>query len=538
MNRRHFLGNLGASALGLPLVLEGFSTRAFAESPTLKQVAELAAAEDRILVLIQLGGGNDGINTLIPLDQASTYYNIRKAVAIPEGRITKLTNAIGLHPSFAPVKSLYDEGKLAIVQGVSYPTVNQSHFRSTDIWFTASNYDQYLPSGWLGRFVNADAPTYPQGYPNARTPDPLALEIGGMMSLTLQGNTNAMGMTIRDLSAFEQLVSGKTGTGGIVAERTGKAGNRINFFRDMQAQSQKYSSRIKDVADKGRNRAQYPAKGINPLADQLQIVARLIAGGLQTRVYVVNLGGFDTHWSQAEATDVTTGIHANLLRYLAEGMNIFQQDLKLLGLEKHVVGMTISEFGRRPATTSLGTDHGTAGPMFIFGSSVKGGVIGANPSLTDLLPDGNLKMQYDFRQVYTSILSQWFLADANRVGAVMMKSFSQLPLISLQTSVRDSYQNQHQTSHSASVQEQISVRNFPNPCAVATGIEYVLSQSGNVRITLHDTLGREIVTLFEGFQTSGAHRINADVSALSQGVYFYTVRTEYGFATGRMSVER
>jgi hypothetical protein len=298
----------------------------------------------------------------------------------------------------------------------------------------------------------------------------------------------------------------------------------------VQAQSQKYSSRIKDVADRGRNRAQYPAKGINPLADQLQIIARLIAGGLQTRVYVVNLGGFDTHWSQAEATDVTTGIHANLLRYLAEGMNIFQQDLKLLGLEKRVVGMTISEFGRRPASSSLGTDHGTAGPMFIFGSSVKGGVIGANPSLTDLLPDGNLKMQYDFRQIYTSMLSQWFLADANRVGAVMMKSFNQLPIISLQTSVRDTYQT--------SLQEQLAVRNFPNPCAVETRIEYVLPGSSNVRITLHDTLGREIATLFDGFQTAGEHRINANVSTFSQGVYFYTVRTEYGFATGRMSVER
>lgn len=531
MNRRNFLTGLGASAVSLPLVLDGFTTRAFAESPTLKNIAELAAVQDRILVLIQLSGGNDGINTLIPLDQTSDYYRIRQSVAIPQNRITKLNDATGLHPSFAPIKSLFDEGKLTIINGVSYPTVNQSHFRSTDIWFTASDTDQYLPSGWLGRFVNHEAPTYPTGYPNASTPDPLAIEIGGAMSLTLQGNTNATGITIRDLSAFEQLVSGQAATGGSVAQRTGKAGNRIDFIRDVQAQSQKYSTRIKSVAEKGRNRAEYPDKGKNVLADQLQIVARLIAGGLQTRVYVVNLGGFDTHWSQAEATDLTTGIHANLLRSLAEGMTTFQSDLKLLGLENKVLGMTISEFGRRPATSSLGTDHGTAGPMFVFGLPTKGGIIGKNPSLTDLLPDGNLKMQYDFRQIYTSVLSQWFRADTQHLNAVMMKSFEQLPIIAQETSVQDPMP---QNGFGAA----IALRNYPNPCSSRTSIEYVLPRSSNVRITLHDTLGREIVAVFDGHQTEGVQTVVFDASTLAAGTYFTRLHSDYGMATGRVSVVR
>ncbi len=530
MKRRDFLTGLGSAAIGLPLVLDGFTTRAFAESPTLKHVAALAAAQDRVLVLIQLSGGNDGINTLIPLDQLSTYYRIRQAVAIPENRIVKLNDATGLHPRFAPMKSLFDDGNLTIVNGVSYPTVNQSHFRSTDIWFTASESDQYLSSGWLGRFVNYEAPNFPTGYPNDKAPDPLAIEIGGAMSLTLQGNTNAMGMTIRDLSAFEQLVSGQTATGGSVAQRTGKAGNRIDFIRDVQAQSQKYSTRIRTVADKGRNKAQYPDKGKNPLADQLQIVARLIAGGLQTRVYVVNLGGFDTHWDQAVPTDLTTGIHANLLGYLAEGMKTFQQDLKLLGLENRVLGMTISEFGRRPATSSLGTDHGTAGPMFLFGAPVRGGIIGKNPSLTDLLPDGNLKMQYDFRQLYTSVLSQWFQADTQHLNTVMMKSFEQLPLLTT-TSV-----NEPQNAFGGA--SGMVIRNYPNPCAATTNIEYTLPQSGMVRLTLHDALGREIATIGSGYQSEGKQLVAFDASALAQGAYFYRLQTERGMISGQMNVVR
>jgi uncharacterized protein (DUF1501 family) len=533
MNRRNFLSGLGASAVSLPLVLEGFTTRAFAESPTLKHVAELAAAQDRILVLIQLNGGNDGINTLIPLDQASVYYSIRQAVAIPQNRIVKLNDATGLHPSFAPVKSLFDEGKLSIINGVSYPTVNQSHFRSTDIWFTASDYNQYLSSGWLGRFVNHEAPTYPVGYPNATHPDPLAIEIGGAMSLTLQGHTHAMGVTIRDLSAFEQLVNGQSSGGGSVVQRTGKAGTRIDFIRDVQAQSQRYSTRIRSIAERGRNRAQYPDKGKNPLADQLQIVARLIAGGLQTRVYVVNLGGFDTHWSQSEPSDLTKGIHANLLGYLAEAMVVFQQDLKLIGAENRVLSMTISEFGRRPATTSLGTDHGTAGPMFVFGSAVKGGIIGVNPSLTDLMPDGNLKMQYDFRQVYTSVLSQWFRADTEHLNAVMMKSFPQLPIIAQATSVQAQQSASAHSTHAA-----ISLRNYPNPCTATTSIEYVLPQAGDVRLSLHDTLGRELTVIIEQYQQSGAHSLPLDVTNLPSGLYFYTLRTDYTLATGRLHVER
>jgi uncharacterized protein (DUF1501 family) len=515
MNRRNFLAGLGASAVSLPLILEGFTTHAFADAPLVKSVASFAAAKDRILVLVQLGGGNDGVNTLVPLDQLSDYYKLRKSIALPERSLTRLTDAIGLHPSFAPVRALYDEGKFLVVNGVSYPSVNQSHFRSTDIWFTASDHNEYLSSGWLGRFVNHEHPAYPSGYPNPSTPDPLALEIGGSMSLTLQGHSHAMGVTIRDLSAFEQLVDGKSATGGAVVQRSGKAGARVDFIREIQAQAQKYSGRIKEVAERARNKAEYPDKGKNPLADQLQIVARLIAGGLQTRIYVVNLGGFDTHWDQTDPSDVTKGVHADLLRYLAEGMATFQRDLKLLGLEDRVLGMTISEFGRRPLAFGNGTDHGAAGPMFLFGAPVRAGVLGVNSSLTDLLPDGNLKMQYDFRQIYASVLAQWFLADERHLSVVLPRKFDQIPLVQqTATSVSD--------RERLAASQEISV--FPNPCSDYANARYVLPSSDVVRLSLHDALGGEVLVLLEGAQQAGAHRLPLDASRLPAGTYLLRAR--------------
>jgi uncharacterized protein (DUF1501 family) len=531
MNRRNFLTGM-ASAVTLPVLLDGFTTQVLAQSPMLDRMMDVASATDRILVLIQLSGGNDGINTLIPLDQLSTYYAIRRSIALPENTIVRLTDRTGLHPAFAPMKSLYDDGKLTIIQGVSYPSVNQSHFRSTDIWFTASDADQYVNSGWLGRFTNQQAPEYPRGFPNANNPDPLAIEIGGAMSLTLQGFTNPMGITIRDLTAFENLLAGGNTTTTNNDVPNTRAGNRIRFIRNVQAQSQQYSSRIKAAAERARNRAEYPAKGINPLADQLQIVARLIAGGLQTRVYVVNLGGFDTHWDQTLPNDTTRGIHANLLGYLAQGITLFQRDIELLGLQHRVLGMTISEFGRRPATSSNGSDHGTAGPMFVFGSSVRGGMIGTNPSLTNLMPDGNLRMQYDFRQVYTSVLNQWFRSNEELMNVVMMRNFAQLPLVNTQTSVAASRQNQH------SANSTLTPRNYPNPCDTHTTLEYTLPRSSRVRVRLLDGTGRTIGVMLDSHQAAGKQRVPLDTSLLPPGAYFCEVLADDDRAVNPFIVTR
>jgi uncharacterized protein (DUF1501 family) len=419
MKRRDFIKSV-IPLTAVPFCLEGFPLAALAAT---------GAALDRVLVVIQLGGGNDGINTVIPLDQYAAYDNLRKNISIPQDRVLPLTDAAGLHPAMTGMKILYDNGKLCVVQGVSYPNPNFSHFRASDIWLTAADYNQDLNSGWLGRYLAYEWPGYPEGYPSLDMPDPPALQIGSVVSLGFQGPTQSTAITIQNPNTFYALVSGSSSGGQDDAPPT-TAGLELAYVRRVADQSISYASRVKQAADKAQNRsALYPTAGQNSLADQLKIVARLIAGGLKTRVYLVNLGGFDTHSNQVVAADKTTGTHATLLGKLAGAARAFVDDLELLGCDHRVIGMTFSEFGRRVASNaSLGTDHGTAEPVILFGTMVRPGVVGATPNLLDL-SGGNLKMQFDFRSVYASILGQWFGVDQVEMDATLLRGFPSLNLI-------------------------------------------------------------------------------------------------------------
>jgi uncharacterized protein (DUF1501 family) len=428
MKRREFIKR-ALPLTGIPLYLEGMSLTAFGQSPV---PAATGAALDRVLVWIQLSGGNDGINTVIPLDQYSTYTSLRANIAIPSNRVLPLANGAGLHPAMTGMKTLYDSGKLCLVQGVSYPNPNFSHFRATDIWLTASDYNVYLEDGWLGRYLADEFSGYPIGYPNADMPDPPALQIGSTVSLGFQGPSQSTAITLQDPNTFYQLVSGSSNGGQDEVPPT-SAGQELSYVRQVADQSISYAGRVKAAADRAQTKSSlYPAAGQNALADQLKIVARLIAGGLKTRTYLVNLGGFDTHSSQVLAADTTTGTHATLLGKLAAAVRAFIDDLEIMRCDHRVAAMTFSEFGRRPASNaSFGTDHGTALPVFLMGTYVRSGVVGSTPNLSDL-SSGNLKMQFDFRSVYAAVLRQWFLADPGEQADVMLKDFPNLDLFSPQ----------------------------------------------------------------------------------------------------------
>jgi uncharacterized protein (DUF1501 family) len=427
MKRRDFLKHV-VPVTALPFYVDGFRLMTYGRPALLADSGGTGAALDRVLVLIQLSGGNDGLNTVIPLDQYPAYYNVRKNIAILEDRVLRLTDATGLHPAAAGMKTLYDGGRMSVVQGVTYPNPNFSHFRATDIWLTASNYDQYLSSGWLGRYLDYEFPAYPGAYPNDVMPDPPAIQIGSVVSLGFQGPTQSMAVAIQDPSTFYQLVTGSTNGGQDQPPQT-PAGQELSYIREVAVQSIQYASRVKAAADRALNRSTlYPPAGQNTLADQLKIVARLVAGGLKTRSYLVGMTGFDTHSNQVVASDTTTGTHATLLERLAAAVLAFQDDLEILGCDHRVIGMTFSEFGRRVASnSSLGTDHGTAAPMFLFGRMVRGGVVGANPNIADL-SSGNLKMQFDFRTVYASVLSQWFGVDQSEMAIALVRGFQPLDL--------------------------------------------------------------------------------------------------------------
>ncbi len=409
----------------LPALLPGISLRALA-SPFLRTVHDEAGGH--VLVLIQMSGGNDGLNTVIPLEFYDAYHSARSNIAIPEDKVLRLEgfDGTGLHPAMPELQQLFNAGKLSIVQGVSYPQPNFSHFRATDIWLTGADAGQVLPTGWAGRYLDREYPRFPQDYPNAAMPDPLAIQVGSLVSPALQGPALTMGMAISNPNSFYDLIADK-------APQTvdSRAGDQLAYIREMSVKTDQYAGVIKKAAQKVTKQSdKYPAAGKNPLADQLKIVARLVAGGLQTRIYLVSMGGFDTHARQTD-TDTTTGAHAKLLARLSEAINVFQDDLAFLGVSNRVVGMTFSEFGRRiQSNASGGTDHGAAAPVFVFGDGVKAGVIGENPVWpAKLTVNDNIAMQYDFRAIYSTLLEKWFRTDQASTASVLLKNFAPLPLI-------------------------------------------------------------------------------------------------------------
>ncbi|CAG5071996.1 hypothetical protein DYBT9623_03936 [Dyadobacter sp. CECT 9623] len=420
----------------VPVMLNGFGVKSFAKSSALVQSLKRTSAlnNDRILVIIYLGGGNDGLNTVIPLEYYSQYQSLRSNIAIPESSVLKLSgNAeTGFHPAMTGMRQMYDDGKLAMIHSVSYPNPDQSHYRSTDIWMTGVDSTQYATSGWAGRYLNERYSGYPDGYPNGEMEDPLAIQIGQISTTTLLGNQQSMGVTIENPQSFYQLI-GESTTGDLGSLPCCDAGELIAFIRQKQALAVGYASEIKAAADAGTNMAAYPAATEkNELAEQLKIVARLIHGGLKSKIYYVELGGFDTHSTQVGSTPLE-GIHAQLLKKLSDGIAAFQNDLKLQGTEDKVLGMTFSDFGRRATSNaSKGTDHGIGAPMFVFGTGIKRQIVGNNPDLVNgLLPvspspgitNRDIKMQVDFRRVYGDILNDWFGTADSTTDRVLYRDF-------------------------------------------------------------------------------------------------------------------
>ena len=425
MKRRDFFRT--TMPVMLPALLPGVSLRALV-SPFLHTVVR-DQAQGRVLVLIQLSGGNDGLNTVIPLEYYDAYHSARTNIAIPEDKVLRLEgfDGTGLNPAMPELQQLFNAGKLSIIQGVSYPQPNFSHFRATDIWLTGADAGVVLPTGWAGRYLDREYPHFPQDYPNAGMPDPLAIQVGSLVSPALQGPSLTMGMAISNPNSFYELIGDRT-----AAVDDSRAGDQLAYIREMSVKTDQYAGVIKKAAMKVTKQSDgYPAAGKNPLADQLKIVARLIAGGLQTRIYLVSMGGFDTHARQTDATDTTTGAHAKLLAKLSEAIHVFQNDLDYLQVGNRVVGMTFSEFGRRiQSNASGGTDHGAAAPVFVFGEGVRSGIIGENPTWpSKLTVNDNLSLQYDFRAVYSTLLGKWFRTDEAVTSAVLFKDYPSLPLI-------------------------------------------------------------------------------------------------------------
>lgn len=518
-------------------MLNSLPLSSMAKSSALHRLAA-TSDNDKVLILIQLHGGNDGLNTVIPIDQYAEYYQLRPNLAIPDNgkrqyipldNTLSVEDQVGLHPDLTHMKELYDQGKVNIVQNVAYENVNGSHFRSRDIWFMGGDYDEYLPSGWMGRLLDHEYPGYPDEYPNTAMPDPLGIEIGNGVSLAFHRNNGIpTAISIQNPEQFYDLI---TSVGGAPPEHIANThyGEELQWIMDIEEKSNQYAGRLKEVYEQGSNSTGvtypelYPLNAPsgrikNRLAPQLKMIARLLSGGVKTKIFLARLGGFDTHAEQVEPYDATMGTHAALLYHISSAMKAFQDDLKELGLEDRVMTMTFSEFGRRAYSNgSYGSDHGSSAPMFVFGKMVKPGVTGTNPDLNNL-NNGNLVYQHDYRQVFTSAVVDWLQADNAAVDATLFSDWvdSRLPIVG----------NGITGTKEAFLKERNFLEDcYPNPVKDKAVFGFRVNAKGRIKLEILDIKGKLVKTLVDEIRDAGFYHITTDLSEFKTGTYLYRIKT-------------
>lgn len=429
MNRRKFLGN--TALVSVPIMLTGVPV--FAGEgvlhPMLQAMASSVANCGKVLVIIQMNGGNDGLNMVIPLDRYTELTAARPDVILPQASVLTLngTTTTGLHPAMTGIRDLFNQGKVNIVNGVTYPNPNFSHFFAQNIWFSGTT-NPNSTTGWIGRQLETNYPAFPTGYPNATNPDPMAIQIGGSLPLSLLGTDVNFGYNAPNPASLISVA-----TAAPEPAPANDYGTELTFLRQMRNQSNVYASRITASYNAQTTLSTMYPSTTNNLATQLKVVARLIGGGLTTPIYIVNQSeGYDTHESQVVAADHTTGNHATNLSRLSVAISAFQNDITLMGKADKVTGMTFSEFGRRViSNASSGTDHGSGAPVIFFGAGLNGGVIGSSPVLPAAgTANGNsqVPMQYDFRQLYASIQQKWMCMTSAESQSILNGTFNTIPI--------------------------------------------------------------------------------------------------------------
>jgi uncharacterized protein (DUF1501 family) len=412
MKRKVFIGKVTAAAGLLPLANFLSSCR-----------SNTHTASRKIFVFVQLVGGNDGLNTLIPVDQYPHLTKARANLIIPEKKLLPIngTSVNGLHPSMKGIQEMYNAGLFSFIQNVGYENQNYSHFRSQDIWLSGSDATTALTTGWMARAMREEFKNYPVDFPSVERPDPPALKIGEMGTFLFQGDAMDLSIVVDNRNSFE---SGNTDYH--ASTPGGLAQKELENIRNIYLQSEKYATRINEALQVPFQHSKlYPETGKNPLADQLKHVVKLINGGLQTSFYHVDLKGFDTHSAQVDSSDTTKGNHADLLAKLSNALTCFWEDVVKMNLQQEVTGMIFSEFGRRiVSNAAYGTDHGAAQPVMFFGAGINPGIIGKNPVIpAKPTSSDNLPYKYDFRSIYAAVLSQLLKQDTSNISQTLMGNF-------------------------------------------------------------------------------------------------------------------
>ncbi|CAD0003525.1 DUF1501 domain-containing protein [Flavobacterium salmonis] len=377
MNRRNFLTLTGTFTGGM-LVLPSF-LHAFGEQSSL-------VIGEQCLVFVQLNGGNDGLNTFIPYDDP-LYYEYRTKIALNKDIVVGKNKGMAFHPALKDFAQMQQNGDLTVIQNVGYPEPVRSHFRSQEIWQTAADSNKYINEGWLGRYLDLQCHDH---QPTA------GINLDSIYNLALKGlEPNAI--TVKDPDRFK-VKSNK--------ENEKLSDNpQLDFVRKIANSVVEGSDDIQNALKQSKTEISYPKTG---LSKNLEWIARLVKGNLNSKVYYTSLGGFDTHDNQLS-------LHERKLTELNDALFSFYTDLKQAKLLQNVTIVVFSEFGRRVKDNGSGTDHGTAAPMFVIGGNNKGTILGNNPNLADL-DNGDLKHQIDFRSVYASLLQQKMDFDYSKIG--------------------------------------------------------------------------------------------------------------------------
>ncbi len=499
-DRRGFMRTLGM--VGAGAISFGSNTLSIVESPFLNQALS-DAYSDRILILIRLKGGNDGLNTIVPLYDFDLYANNRPKIHIPENNLYKLNDDFGIPNSMNAVVPMWNEGGMKVIHGVGYENQNLSHFKSSEIWATTSPNSE-ITSGWMGRFYEGKYMDYMNNPPEK----PLAIQIGGGGNLIFDGDITTYSFAVSSAQRLK-----KVAENGTLYENKNKGNNfhgeQVSFLREASNTTFRYASVINEAYEKSKVFDAYTNDNFDL---QMSLVSRLIKGGLGTKVYMVTLGGFDTHANQPSR-------HQTLMRKLTNAIEIFYKDLEGHGVADKVLSMTFSEFGRRVAENgSSGTDHGSAAPIMLFGPALNGnGFVGDHPSLRVLNKKGNMSNNVDFRSVYATVLTNWLCVDPTELSNSIIGPNPDLLELGLGCNGTSNLPTTKDTglNHAAVSGDQ--------------GVSLYLSinEHANVEINIFDILGRKVGSTVSTRLSPGCYNnfslLDLVGHRLTHGQYFYKI---------------
>ena len=454
-------------------------------------------------MLIRLKGGNDGLNTIVPLYDFDLYANKRPKIHIPQNNLYKLNDNYGIPNFMNAVAPMWGEGAMKVIHGVGYENQNLSHFKSSEIWATTTP-DSEISSGWMGRYYEGKYGDYINNPPEK----PLAIQIGGGGNMIFDGDLTTYSFSVSSPQRLKRVVENGTLFDNQNIS-TNLHGRQVSFLREASNTTFRYASVINQAYEKSRA---FDSYANNNFDLQMSLVSRFIKGGLGTKVYMVSLGGFDTHANQPAR-------HESLMSRLSKAIQTFYKDLSDYGVADKVLSMTFSEFGRRVAENgSNGTDHGSAAPIMLFGPALKGnGFIGEHPNLRALDKKGNMESSVDFRAVYASVLTDWLCADAVDVSNAISSPNPELLGLGL----------------GCDGSEKLPLTNDPLlPLHSAVnkdqGVSLYLSinEHAKVEINVFDVLGRKVGNTISSDLNTGRHNlsvVDAATRRLPPGQYFYKI---------------